>query len=324
MFPSRLLLLPAFASGALALGVYGCASQPQSPGFNNSGDDAGSSSGDYADSGNGGNSSGGGTSSGNSSSSNGGTSSSATSSTSSSGGAPSSSSSSSSGTTSSSSSSGGTTAAPCAAPGTLIDDMTGTGGAIITCGGRMGFWYTYDDGTAGATLTPPAMASFPYTAIAQPGPAGTGPDGGPGTMAAMMMGMGFTSYGAGMGFDLSNAGGTATKGTYNASAYSGVTFWAMGAAGGVVRFNVPDKDTDPSGGVCSGTSTSQCNDHHGHTLTLTTTWQQFTFTWAELTQQGYGYAEANIDTAALVGMQFQVNSPTGTFDVWVTDVAFTQ
>jgi hypothetical protein len=188
----------------------------------------------------------------------------------------------------------------------------------------MGFWYTYDDGTAGATLTPPAMAAFPYTAIPQPGPAGTGPDGGPGTMAAMMSGMGFTSYGAGMGFDLNNAGGTATKGTYNASAYSGVTFWAMGAAGGVARFNVPDKDTDPSGGVCSGTSTSQCNDHHGHTLTLTTTWQQFTFTWAELTQQGYGYVEANIDTAALVGMQFQVNSPTGTFDVWVTDVAFTQ
>jgi len=214
---------------------------------------------------------------------------------------------------------------PCAGAGTLVDDMLGMGGAIIACGGRMGYWYTYDDGTAGATLTPTAGMPFTFTAIpAGTGPAGGGPDGGPSTMAAMMSGMGFTVYGARMGFDLNSAGGTATKGSYNASAYSGISFWAMGSAGGVVRFNVPDKDTDPSGGVCSGTGANQCTDDHGHTLTLTTSWQQFSFTWAELTQQGYGYVEANIDTAALVSMKFQVNSPTGTFDVWVTDIAFTQ
>jgi len=213
---------------------------------------------------------------------------------------------------------------PCAGAGTLVDDMLGMGGAIIACGGRMGYWYTYDDGTAGATLTPTAGMPFTFTAISGTGPAGGGPDGGPATMAAMMSGMGFTVYGAGMGFDLNSAGGAAAKGSYNASAYSGISFWAMGSAGGVVRFNVPDKDTDPSGGVCSGTGANQCTDDHGHTLTLTTSWQQFSFTWAELTQQGYGYVEASIDTAALVSMKFQVNSPTGTFDVWVTDIAFTQ
>jgi hypothetical protein len=137
--------------------------------------------------------------------------------------------------------------------------------------------------------------------------------------------MGFTVYGAGMGFDLNNAGGSATKSTYDASKYSGVTFWVMGSESGTgaVRFNVPDKATDPSGGLCSGTGTSQCNDHHGHALTLSTTWTQVNFTWAQLTQQGYGYAEASIDSAHLVGMQFQVGNPTGTFQVWVTDISFT-
>jgi hypothetical protein len=197
-------------------------------------------------------------------------------------------------------------------------------GAIFSVCGRMGYWYTYADSTAGATLTPAVMMPFKDSMITPPRPRG---DAGVSTMAAMMSGMGFTVYGAGMGFDLSNPGGGAAKSTYDATkyAYTGVTFWAMGSAGGAVRFNVPDRATDPSGGVCMGsTGTSQCNDHHGHALALTTSWQQFTFTWADLTQQGYGYAEASLDVAHLVGMQFQVGSPTGTFDVWIDDISFTQ
>jgi hypothetical protein len=107
-------------------------------------------------------------------------------------------------------------------------------------------------------------------------------------MAARTTGMGFTVYGAGMGFDLNNPGGTATKSTYSASMYSGVTFWVMGSSAGAVRFNVSDKASDPSGSICMGTSgTSQCNDHHGHTLTPSTSWQQVSFTWSQLTQQGH-------------------------------------
>jgi hypothetical protein len=211
---------------------------------------------------------------------------------------------------------------PCPTPSTLIDDMENGLGSIAPICGRTGYWYTYNDMTAGALQTPAAGKPFTDSAIVPPR---TTDDGGTSSMAARTTGSGFTAYGAGMGFDLDDPGAGAAKHTYDASSYSGVTFWAMGSAGGSVRFNVPDKATDPSGGICMGsTGTDQCNDHHGHALMLTTTWAQFTFTWAQLTQQGFGYAEATLDTSNLVGMQFQVAAPTGSFDVWIDDIAFTQ
>jgi len=194
-------------------------------------------------------------------------------------------------------------------------------GSIAPICGRTGYWYTYNDMTAGAVQTPAAGKAFTDSAIVPPR---TTEDGGTSSMAARTTGSGFTAYGAGMGFDLDDPGAGAAKHTYDASSYSGVTFWAMGSAGGSVRFNVADKATDPSGGICMGsTGTDQCNDHHGHALMLTTTWQEFTFTWAQLTQQGFGYAEATLDTSDLIGMQFQVGAPTGSFDVWIDDIAFT-
>jgi hypothetical protein len=196
----------------------------------------------------------------------------------------------------------------------------GTGGIAQTCG-RRGYWYTYNDKTAGATQTPAAGAAFTDSAIMPPRTYG---DGGTSTKAARTQGSGFTAYGAGMGVHLNDPGGGAALQTYDASMYTGVTFWAMGSAGGAVRFDVSDKATDPSGGVCMGTSgQNQCSDYHGHTLTLTTSWQPFTFTWADLTQLGWGYVEASLDTAHLVGMQVQVAQPTGTFDIWIDDIAFT-
>jgi hypothetical protein len=194
-------------------------------------------------------------------------------------------------------------------------------GSIAPICGRTGYWYTYNDMTAGALQTPAAGKAFTDSAIVPPR---TTEDGGTSSMAARTTGSGFTAYGAGMGFDLDDPGAGAAKRTYDASSYSGVTFWAMGSAGGSVRFNVADKATDPSGGIFMGsTGPDQCSDHHGHALMLTTTWQEFTFTWAQLTQQGFGYAEATLDTSHLIGMQFQVGVPTGSFDVWIDDIAFT-
>ncbi len=218
----------------------------------------------------------------------------------------------------------GTTSAgtePCPTPSTLIDDMENGKGAISAICGRTGYWYTYNDMTTGGAQTPEAGMTFTDSAVVPPRTTG---DGGASSMAARTTGSGFTAYGAGMGFDLDDPGAGAAKHPYDASSYSGVTFWAMGSAGGSVRFNVSDKASDPSGGVCMGsTGTAQCNDHHGHALTLTATWQQFTFTWSQLTQQGFGYVEATLDTSHLIGMQFQIGVPTGSFDVWIDDIAFT-
>jgi hypothetical protein len=310
---------PALAA-PLLFDAAGCAaSATTGPGFAGNSDDGGgassssssSGSGSSGSSGSGGSTSGGASSGGFSASSSGGSSSS---------GGPASSG----GSGSGSGSSGNgfqPDAEPCPSPSAPIDDMENGMGTIFKICGRIGFWYTYHDSTAGGTLTPMAMATFTDSAVTPARPIG---DSGTSAMAARMTGNGFTIYGAGMGFDLQNPGGQSTKGLYDASMYSGVTFWAKGSVSGtgVVRFNVPDKATDPVGGVCSGTGASQCSDDHGHTLTLTSSWQQYSFTWAQLTQQGFGYTEASLDTAHLVGMKFQVGNPTGSFDVWVDDIAF--
>ena len=191
----------------------------------------------------------------------------------------------------------------------MIDDMElGLSGIGKACG-RLGFWYTYNDGTTGATQTPSAGTSFLPETI--PGGRGTS------TKAAHTSGSGFTTWGAGMAFDLNNAGGTATKGTYSAAGFSGITFYAKASASLPLRVNVSTSSTDPVGGICSG---AKCNDHFGSSITLSTAWTAYTLTFKDIKQQGWG-TPATFDATKLVGLQFQVDKGT-TFDFWVDDVAF--
>jgi hypothetical protein len=195
----------------------------------------------------------------------------------------------------------------------LIDDMEHGDGSIIACTGRIGYWYTYNDATAGGTQTPAAGGPFTPTAI--PGGRGTS------MHAAHTSGSGFTTWGAGMAFDLNNAGGAgAVKGVYDASAYTGLTFWAkIDSGSGAVRLNVADKDTDPSGGVCS--PAAKCNDHYGSNLTLTTTWTEYTIAFSSLTQQGWGEVAPGFNAKQLMAIQFQ-SGPGVSFDVWIDDISF--
>ena len=194
-----------------------------------------------------------------------------------------------------------------AAPG-LIDDMEDKDGAILTTEGRQGFWYTYSDGTS--TMTPVPNTTFTMGAITPPREASTS--------AAHMVGMGFTKYGAGMGFDL-NAMGTMKSG-FDASTYSGVSFYARigKGASAALRVNISDKDTAPEGGVCAA---DKCNDHFGTDITLTEDWKQYTVKFADLKQVGYGQAFPKFLTNALYGMAFAVGTKVS-FDVWIDDLRF--
>jgi len=212
---------------------------------------------------------------------------------------------------------------------TLIDDMDHGDNSILKVDGRTGFWYTYNDGTTGGTQTP-AIGSFEPTVITGPGldDAGASDGGADGGVdhAAETAGSGFTNWGAGMGFDLNNQGGNSPKQTYSVSGcgYTGLQFWArVGATSTTaVRLNVPDKNTDPSGGVCA--PASKCNDHFGEALTLSTAWTLVTVHWTDLKQQGWGTPqEPALDTGNLVGVQFQF-APSATFELWVADISFTK
>jgi hypothetical protein len=174
---------------------------------------------------------------------------------------------------------------------------------------RNGADYTYAD-TTGSTITPTAGSTFvPAT-----------PGNGTSTRAAHFNGMlsGATTVWAGMGMDF-----LAPKGLYNASKYTGISFFAKKGsttANGAVRVKVPDRNTDPTGAICTS-----CSNDFGVDLTLTTTWTKYTVPFSTMTQQaGWGAPRpAKIDPTGVVAVQFQVGTTGQLYDIWVDDVTFT-
>jgi hypothetical protein len=87
------------------------------------------------------------------------------------------------------------------------------------------------------------------------------------------------SFGGGMGF------GT---GCWDTSALDGISFWAKGTAGAAntiqVQVAIPATHAVANGGDCI----ERCFDHPSKTVTLTGDWKQYTATFAELKQAGFG------------------------------------
>ncbi|MGK3992275.1 hypothetical protein [Sorangium sp. So ce1024] len=190
----------------------------------------------------------------------------------------------------------------------LLDDLEDGDGAIIRCKDRIGSWYTYNDGTRGGTQTP--LPGRPFVPVS--------PGYGPSEHAAHVAGSGFVSRGAGMGFDLNFAPGGA-KLTYDASGYSGLTFWAKAAAPTHIYVNFPDRNTDREGGVCEG---SGCGDHFGEGIDITTEWAQYTVMFDILSTDGWGVpAPAAYDPAHAYSVEFHTSKST-VFDFLVDDIAF--
>lgn len=197
--------------------------------------------------------------------------------------------------------------------GNLIDDMEAGTGSILANGGRVGAWFTYNDATAGAQQTPTAGAPFTPGAVA-------GATSGS-ALAAHTQGSGFTTWGAGMGFDLNTTG--ASKGVYDVSSFTGVVLWAAGvdpttSAGLPLRIKVLTSGTVPTaeGGACS----TNCGDDYGTTINLTNTWQEFVIPFSSLAQEGWGAVVAFSPSEA-IGLQFQVAQGQA-FDFWIDDIAF--
>ncbi|MDC0677680.1 carbohydrate binding domain-containing protein [Sorangium atrum] len=197
----------------------------------------------------------------------------------------------------------------------MIDDMEDNDNAILAKGGRVGYWYTFNDGSEGATQTPP------------PDPEGTGeepftmtalePARSQSTYAARSWGEGFETWGAGFGFDLNSPEGA--KAAYDASAYTGITFWAkLGPGSGTsVTVLISDPGTDPTGGSCS-----EC-DAWQKSLAVTEEWQQFTIPFADLKQGGWGDPAGTdqIDATKLYAIQFQIGIAPK-FDLYIDDLGF--
>jgi endoglucanase len=198
--------------------------------------------------------------------------------------------------------------AACTTTNALIDNFEDGNNQLSLLEGRNGPDYTYAD-TTGSTITPAAGSIFvPAT-----------PGNGSSTRAAHFNGKlsGATTVWAGFGMDF-----VSPKALYNASKYAGISFFAKlgsSTASSSVRVKIPDRNTDPTGGVCT-----QCSNDFGVDLALTTTWTKYTILFTNMTQQaGWGAPRpTKIDPTGVVAVQFQVGAPNATYDIWIDDVTF--
>jgi Carbohydrate binding domain (family 11) len=199
--------------------------------------------------------------------------------------------------------------------GPLLDGFEDNDLLVEQYDGRSGVWYTFDDGTTG-TITPTPLTCTPLTDA----PSELG------KFAIHVTATGYSDYGSGLGVDFISG-----KMPYDASRYTGIRFWAKVGAGKNTRhrLQISDSNTDPMGGKCTtGSSAPQgakCEDHYGKDLTLTSTWAQYTYAFADLIQLGWGYPPDNnttkIDSTSLYGLQFKANSKLEV-DLWIDQLEF--
>jgi hypothetical protein len=188
--------------------------------------------------------------------------------------------------------------------------------------GLLGTWFVYNDlpGDTGTTQNPVTSGKLTPATFTQ---LTHQPTGETSSFAMRTWGVVGSSSGngyAGMGVNL-NGG----KASYNASAYTGLMFYAhVGSGTGVatsVRLNVTLKTTTATtdGGSC----TTGCGDHFGRNIAgLTTSWQSITVTWSpqQLHQIGFG-TPVTWDASQIYGIDFQAAAGS-TYDVWIDDIYF--
>jgi hypothetical protein len=190
----------------------------------------------------------------------------------------------------------------------LIDDMEDGDGYIVPLEGRSGTWFTYNDGTPSGSQFPfPGQAfSMQYAGDSQVG-----------KFVANTSGVGFDTWGAGMGLVL-NAGCP-----YDASVYRGVRFYAKAEQAMSVRLIIATRATSPpeAGGTCLAHGTFACYDAFQIPLMLGTAWQEERVLFTQLAQQGWGVPAA-FDASTVIGINFQTIDTDTPFSYSVDSVSF--
>jgi hypothetical protein len=196
--------------------------------------------------------------------------------------------------------------------GDMIDDFEDGNVYLPTdpaLGDRIGNWYAYGDGTGVPTADGSTFQRGQDSAY-----------------VLRATGSGFTSWGSGVGVDLDNAGGQqSTKVPYDASAYSGITFWARAEAPLAVTFTLPTKETDPSGGVCDAAN-SGCDHHYYQVIQVDQYWKRYTVNFIVdsknlALEPGGKPKPTGFHANELVAVQFRMASGQD-YELYIDDVAF--
>ncbi len=189
----------------------------------------------------------------------------------------------------------------------LIDDMEDGNAQLLETNGD---WFVIKDGTNG-TITPGKDKPFTMTALS--------PGRGKSTKAAVVSVAGFTGWGAGFGFDF--AYGSTGRTPIDLGPALAVRFWAKASKATSVRFQLPNADTDPLGGKCSGEEgDSACNAHWTKPFQLSTEWQETTILLGDLEQELEGRRVPTFDKQHVYSALF-ILAPNQTVTVWIDDIA---
>jgi hypothetical protein len=244
-------------------------------------------------------------------------------------------------------------------PDDVISDFT-TDNGLHPADGRSGGWYLYP--SEPGTFDPPLSSPYPIDSST-----GTPGCSGPGSLHTKATGFGGTSdaFGAALQTDFvpatTNDAGAAVKGTYDASKYTGISFWAKATATlQFVQIKFPDAYTDDqadptlfdSSGIAacalnvsgfpnncspfivkfSAGSTDTNYPKYMNTV-IDTTWRRFDVFFADTVQDMFNPGQAGpnnmLDVHHLTSFGIQVNADFSTkppiandFEIWIDDVRF--
>jgi hypothetical protein len=246
----------------------------------------------------------------------------------------------------------------CPAMDDLISDFKMDNG-VFPIDGRQGGWYTYGDKSGFGTLMPPeGGAAAPSLDTGNPNCSNAG--------SLHVTSMGFADWGSAMGVDfvpsVMTDAGTTAKGTYDASKYRGIAFWARAAAPipfvqvSVLDPYTQDRTTLPPDMACryAAGMPNNCSPYlvkfgygyMGEALTpvmedypkfintqIDTEWRRFEILFSDMKQDrtnpGLQSPGNMLDVAHINGMAIQVNTnhdtspPTPTnWEIWLDDVSF--
>jgi hypothetical protein len=184
----------------------------------------------------------------------------------------------------------------------VIDDFEDGNLVITPVKGRTGNWFHFQDSSTAGT----------YTLAPWPSPRSD--------FALRYTGSGYKEWGSGIGFDFDNPGADdTTKVLWDASAYKGITFWAIAAAPFSVNVQIADRYTHKAGGIC----TPPCEHFYGRVVQIGTQWERRTVLFKDMTLDA-GTIPApppgGIDTTGVVMTQFFF-PPNATVDLTIDDVA---
>jgi endoglucanase len=198
----------------------------------------------------------------------------------------------------------------CPASGMISDGESANKTSFIE--GRGGYWYTFLDtkDNGGSDIWPLSGALGGTFEMSEGGANGTAHHA---RMKGTVGGADIVYAGMGMNF-------VDPKGTYDASKYKGIAFWAKknGESTPHVRLKVPDIQTDPDGKICH-----QCFNDHGWDLNLTDQWTYYVIPFKAMKQEDWGPKDGGIDPSKIYGIQFQCAEKGAKFDISVDEIQFT-